>query len=261
MKKCKVFIDWEYKLEPLPYHNWIGSDIDNADLIISVNRINNFKKTCKKVLWLLEPRDIEPELYKTVEKIKIDYDAIISHCDNLKTKNHIFKIDPCIPSWIDAGDQKIYPKSKNISMIASVKIMCEGHKYRQEIANKVYSIVDLFGRGRKKSVDSKIYALKDYRFSIAMENSCADTYFTEKILDCFLTGTIPIYWGTKKVFDIFDKYGIIWLEDFMLVKNSFNFEQEYENRKNSVLKNLEIAKSLNFNSMDGIHKIVERVLD
>jgi hypothetical protein len=164
-----------------------------------------------------------------------------------------------VPAWIDLIDQKIYPKSKDISMIASSKVMCQGHQYRQEVAGEMSSIADLFGHGRERSVESKIDALKDYRFSVAMENSCVDTYFTEKILDCFLTGTIPIYWGTKKVFDVFDKSGIIWLKDFMPIKNSFNFEAEYESRKHAVLKNLEIAQSLNFKSIDGIHQIVEKI--
>ena len=34
-------------------------------------------------------------------------------------------------------------------------------------------------------------------FSVCIENDVYDTYFTEKILDCFATGTIPIYKGTK----------------------------------------------------------------
>mgnify|MGYP003347484227 CR=1 FL=1 len=61
---------------------------------------------------------------------------------------------------------------------------------------------------------SKLPALKDYRFSIVFENAVYDKYYTEKITDCFATGTIPIYWGTKKITEDFNQDGIIFWEDF-----------------------------------------------
>ena len=65
-----------------------------------------------------------------------------------------------------------------------------------------------------------------------MENSIAELYYTEKIIDCFLTGTVPIYWGTKRITDGFNKDGIIMLDDYL--KNIDNFD--YENLM-SVLEN------------------------
>ena len=35
-------------------------------------------------------------------------------------------------------------------------------------------------------------------------------YFNEKIIDCFFSGTIPIYWGTKNISKYFDENGIIF---------------------------------------------------
>jgi len=52
-------------------------------------------------------------------------------------------------------------------------------------------------RGR---VDSKFIALKEYQFSICYENGKdIDGYITEKIIDCFVSGNIPIYWGPKNI--------------------------------------------------------------
>lgn len=53
---------------------------------------------------------------------------------------------------------------------------------------------------------SKNTVLKDYRFSMAFENS-RDPYYaagwvTEKIYDCLGSGTIPIYWGASNITDI-----------------------------------------------------------
>ena len=146
-------------------------------------------------------------------------------------------------------------------MIASNKIMCQGHLYRQKIAKKVSHFVDIYGRGRKFELDSKIDGLRDYRFSIAMENGCYNTYFTEKILDCFFVGTIPIYWGTENINKIFNPKGIIFLEDFMSDIDKFNFEEEYQNRTEAIKENFEIAKSVNFTSADGIHQIIKKVFN
>ena len=64
-----------------------------------------------------------------------------------------------------------------------------------------------------------------------MENSIADVYYTEKILDCFLSGTIPIYWGTERINDRFDKSGIIMLDDYLKNIDNFDYVSEYESRK------------------------------
>ena len=68
----------------------------------------------------------------------------------------------------------------------------------------------LFGRGFNE-VEYKEEALADYMFSVAIEN--ADDWFTEKILDCFLTGTVPVYYGTPSITKWFNPDGIIYLED------------------------------------------------
>jgi hypothetical protein len=52
-------------------------------------------------------------------------------------------------------------------------------------------------------------------FSVAIENASYETYFTEKIQDCFATGTIPIYYGSPDIGKFFNTDGIILLnEDF-----------------------------------------------
>lgn len=49
-------------------------------------------------------------------------------------------------------------------------------------------------------VDSKFQALKDYQFSICYENGKnIDGYITEKIIDCFVSGNIPVYWGPNNI--------------------------------------------------------------
>lgn len=54
--------------------------------------------------------------------------------------------------------------------------------------------VDLYGRA-VRFVEDKWDGLARYRYSIAAENTAWHDYWTEKIADCFLTWTVPIYYG------------------------------------------------------------------
>ena len=61
-----------------------------------------------------------------------------------------------------------------------------------------YKKVDMGGHCKNninKTVSNKIEFLSQYKFSIAMENSKGDGYISEKIIDSFNAGTIPIYFG------------------------------------------------------------------
>ena len=104
---------------------------------------------------------------------------------------------------------QIYPKSKLVSAVVSTKAFLPGHVKRLNFVRAIEHKIDLFGRGIKE-LPSKLDGLRDYMFSVAIENvSCDDNYFSEKIIDCFLTGTIPIYHGCIHIGEFFDERGII----------------------------------------------------
>jgi hypothetical protein len=63
--------------------------------------------------------------------------------------------------------------------------------------------------------NGKIFALKDYMFSIVIENSKEDYMFTEKLIDCFLTGTVPIYYGCPSIGKFFNINGIIVIDSLV----------------------------------------------
>ncbi len=49
-------------------------------------------------------------------------------------------------------------------------------------------------------VDDKLATLSNFRFTIAYENGHSmPGYVTEKILDCFCAGSVPIYWGAPNI--------------------------------------------------------------
>lgn len=52
----------------------------------------------------------------------------------------------------------------------------------------------------KGFLTNKLYGIKDYKYSIALENSYLSAWITEKIIDVILCGTIPIYNGHPDIF-------------------------------------------------------------
>ena len=50
-------------------------------------------------------------------------------------------------------------------------------------------------------------------FSLVIENSIEENFFSEKLLDCLRTYTIPIYFGCKNIGKYFDVRGMIIPKD------------------------------------------------
>jgi len=111
-------------------------------------------------------------------------------------------------------------------------------------AQKLQGQVDFYGRGFNE-IENKEEGLIDYMFSVAIENASYATYFTEKIQDCFATGTIPVYYGAPDIGKFFNPKGIITLDD------EFNVDlltsEMYYDRLDAVKENLEIVKDFAIN--------------
>ena len=90
--------------------------------------------------------------------------------------------------------------------------MCAGHLIRNKITSKFKDKVDLYGL-EYNPIKRKEDGLNDYMFSVTLENAQYRTYITEKLMDCFVTGTIPIYWGSPDIGDYFNEDGIIKFTD------------------------------------------------
>lgn len=62
-------------------------------------------------------------------------------------------------------------------------------------------------------VDDKEAFLAKYKFNLACENVSYPGYCTEKIVQAFAAGTVPIYWGDPKVAEYFNPEAFINLND------------------------------------------------
>ena len=110
-------------------------------------------------------------------------------------------------------------KTKLISVITSSKAFSKGHQKRIDFVAKLKErygdMIDVYGRGINDFKD-KWDVLAPYKYHIVIENSQSDHYWTEKLSDCYLAGTYPIYYGCTNVESYFPEDGvtIIDIDDF-----------------------------------------------
>lgn len=55
--------------------------------------------------------------------------------------------------------------------------------------------------------------LQNYKFVICFENSKHPGYITEKLLNAYVAGTVPIYWGTPEALEWLNPKAFLFLED------------------------------------------------
>lgn len=234
-----------------------------TDAYIKCRHVLNFKNKIN-IAWLIEPEVIDSQTYKqTLNDINL-YQYIISHDQQfINTVNkhtnkgiHYFVGG----TWIEEKDWSLYDKSKNISIIASNKNITYGHKLRHEIIlNYRNCFDDIFGRNTNY-IEYKLDGLKNYCFSVAIENA-TDT-FTEKLIDCLVTGTIPVYYGPQQIVkSIFNPEGFLFFDnisEFESLKFKLN-KFYYDSKLNAVKENFHIALQYTI-SEDSLYKSSKNIL-
>jgi len=231
-----LFIKWVKGIETSP----ISIYVDDA---IRTHQVNSIKKNYG---WLSESKTIKLGIYdwceNNIEILKNKFISVFTHDKQLALISDIFVLTQCSgKSFLPSSDAEIYNKTDLVSIIVSNKKICAEHLFRHTTVEKYGGKCDLYGRGFNE-LPNKLDGLKKYCFSFAMENATYPNMFTEKITDCFVTGTIPIYYGINNIGDFFNEEGIITLDD------EFRFEdlsfELYEKKRDAIKDNFNIANNM-----------------
>lgn len=217
--KDGTFAHCEYSNNPLPPKQfakrvrWNRSEPGPKDACVYTEQFlpSVRKDSDSEIAWLIEPRDLIPGAYEWVLLNQHLFKEIWTHDANLTAEVGHAKLIPFGGCWIDKEDQSIHPKLLDFSIIASGKNTLEGHKLRHSIVQSGGGRIDVYGNGYQAITD-KIEGLKDYRYHFSVENCRSDYWFTEKLIDCFRTGTVPIYWGCPSIGDFFNTSGMVIFE-------------------------------------------------
>jgi hypothetical protein len=104
-------------------------------------------------------------------------------------------------------------KKNNIVWVTSNQRSSQGHQKRMCFLDNIKDLpfVNLYGRGIKH-VEDKWDVLSEAKYAIAYENFQSDYYWTEKIIDCFLSFTMPLYFGCNNIGSFFPKGSYIQID-------------------------------------------------
>jgi len=226
--------------------------IDRGNEIFSNSEFNNSKfKVCvlresfpwsHRDSWALNNQS-KFDLFITTQKSVID-----------KLKKPCLFV-PFATSWVDPI-KDLPTKKFMMSYMPGKKLMreFEGHAVRRAlydtmnnnstmIRSHVPVPIELFHPD--KWVDKKETIFDEFQFSVIIENVISEGWFTEKLLDCMLRKTIPVYRGAPDIGEIFDDKAILSftnIEGFLTVCAGIN-EDTYHSLNSSIEKNYEIALS------------------
>lgn len=224
-------VKWNFSNNPVSKSCFI------TDLcLVDVLKASNIKR---KIAWMLEPRAIHPNMYKWIEENNQLFHFVLTYDEYLLDLGENYL--PYAPGACWINNYIEVSKENKTSIIASGKNFTEGHRLRHKVIKEIKNL-DVFGRGYNP-IESKEQSLSKYMFSVTIENSKQPGYWTEKIVDCFATKTIPIYWGDDAVCDFFHKDGIIFFQTIDELKSILEnlSEKEYLDRLDAIEANYNLV--------------------
>lgn len=134
-------------------------------------------------------------------------------------------------------------KTFGVSYLCGRKQLIEGHHFRHKIFNLKGLISDIPLHWYYTVDGPKDICFDSPMFHVAIENSQNVNYFTEKIVDAFISKTIPIYRGCPNIEEFFDPRGFFTFnneEEFLNIINNLT-PQDYINRREYIEKNYQSA--------------------
>jgi len=248
------------------YKFYINEDVDDPDFWVVQGKGIRQPETChvapeNTIFLSTEPRSVLMYPQKYLRQF-----GLVCTCQ-ARTKHPNLHLAPAVLPWlvgctedkegkchftIDYDMLKDAPapaKTKLISVITSNKAFTGGHVERIEFVKKLKEHygdkIDVFGRGCNE-FDDKWDVLAPYKYHIAIENSSHDYYWSEKISDCYLTETFPIYYGCTNIGDYFphDAYCNIDIHHFdeaVKIIDRCIANDIYEQRKQALAESKELV--------------------
>ena len=188
-------------------------------------------------------------------------DKVLNNCDNA-----VFL--PFGHTWMKPDQyEKQHEKKFEIAHLSGILNKSYGHSMRHEIIArqneiKIPTNFHTTIGDRHNIEDARIgkeTVFGGSQFGVVIENFSHEGFFTEKILDCFLLKTIPIYWGCSNIDSFFHSKGIIKFENVDHFIRSVNTltEDYYEQHKDVIEWNYHEALQYVDYEQNVVNKITE----
>jgi hypothetical protein len=238
--------DWAKNLKLIPpkinttfYIDIIPSNIDSNNIYIQVEPES-----------IIRVKDYLISNWRNFKYIITFNQEVLDSCPNAREYIHG-------TVWITQPEYSsinVNSKQFRISTIVGNKNLTDGHRLRHQLLNneKLFPSIEFFVSiipppttlknllAKKKQIvgPSKFKTFQYFQFQVVIENSRQTNYFTEKLMDCLITKTIPIYWGCPNISKFFDTTGWIIFDDLSDLKFKLGlltpeYYSSYENVINS----------------------------
>ena len=207
---------------------------------------------CLKAFVIFEPPVVDPRLYKALPALTAAFERVYVH-NTIGDGYSLEGVDTsklCQLYWPQPRDDIIKDYWERIDRLDRI-VVINGNHIPHKVPNELYSkrievmaslaklgVVDLYGRGWAKwwsrasmwlpywknrktlmsiykgECDSKYEVLSHYKFSLCFENMAMKGYVTEKIFDCFYSGTVPLYLGASDISSLIPELAYVNCREF-----------------------------------------------
>lgn len=211
-------------MKKVKFHNKYKTDITIFTTIPVSVYIDEFPfdpipKGSIRMVMLEEP--LRGPLFELAKNYPQYYDYLLTYQDDLLQTNPKAVFFRCADTWVQGYEPE---KKFCVSTVVGGKNdpRMQGYAMRHELWHRQKEIIvpkDFYlsgnfkwkqvNYGGKKVLGENKKPLFDSMFHISIENTSIKHYFSEKLLDCFHTRTIPIYYGCINIGEYFNIYGMI----------------------------------------------------
>lgn len=214
-----------------------GSLYFSFGLLDHFQALSNFPNLRLKAFVLFEPPVVAPHLYRALPALTEKFEQVYIH--NTVGDGYSLRgvaQEKLRKLWWPQPFDDVLPEHWSRTDRANRIVVINGNHIPRRLNRQLYSrriaamaglykfgVVDLFGMGWNKwwshrsmwppywfnyrtlmsiyqgSCASKFETLGRYRFSLCFENMAMQGYLTEKIFDCFYSGTVPLYLGAPDI--------------------------------------------------------------
>ena len=230
MTLVRIVKDWDWPdlLRQTPGQKgiWNGirftlDDVEECDYLVMLNNCMKtaIKVTCPpKNIWVLMQEPYEMGFSDWMVEGHDLFSKVLTHHIPVDNPKYVTS-HPAIPWHVNRTfDQltscSIPEKLKGLSWVIGDAMDLPGHLRRWsflEAVRKAGLYIDVFGK-KIQYIEDKWDGLAPYRYSLAIENNSGPDMWTEKLADCFLTWTLPFYYGCTNLEDYFPKDSFIRID-------------------------------------------------
>jgi hypothetical protein len=149
---------------------------------------------------------------------------LINKVDTYKNRNKL----ACMVLRNRKGSEYSVEQNKFLDMGLSLKKV---YGEREKIVKN--KMLDVYGEGWPADMenyygnlfpfDQKYNILKKYKFNLVLDNAIVDSYISEKILDSFLTLTVPVYLGSPTISNYIPECCFIDISNFKNYDELFDY--------------------------------------